>query len=179
MKFSAGELIFQITRGKGKSVEYYKDQKATNEKIRGDWLYTGDLVRSDDKGYLYFVGRNTESMRIKGENVSAYEVEQAIQKHPDVLEAAVYAVPSELAEDDIMILEADISIKNDEIARTKTRLASAGSDPVQKETVETELKDLEKERKKMLRSVEKERKDIVKYDSDIANSRMEIPGLVE
>jgi len=43
------------------------------------------------------------SMRCKGENVSAYEVEQAILKHPDVLECAVYAVPSELAEDDIMV----------------------------------------------------------------------------
>jgi crotonobetaine/carnitine-CoA ligase len=42
-------------------------------------------------------------MRVKGENVSAYEVEQAILKHPDVLECAVYAVPSELAEDDIMV----------------------------------------------------------------------------
>jgi crotonobetaine/carnitine-CoA ligase len=41
-------------------------------------------------------------MRIKGENVSAYEVEHTIQKHPSVLEAAVYAVPSELAEDEIM-----------------------------------------------------------------------------
>ena len=41
-------------------------------------------------------------MRIKGENVSAYEVEHTIQKHPSVVEAAVYAVPSELAEDEIM-----------------------------------------------------------------------------
>jgi crotonobetaine/carnitine-CoA ligase len=57
---------------------------------------------TDDKGYVYFLGRNNESMRCKGENVSAYEVEQAILKNPDVLECAVYAVPSELAEDDIM-----------------------------------------------------------------------------
>jgi len=49
------------------------------------------------------VGRNTESMRRRGENVSAYEVENAILQHPDVLECAVYAVPSELAEDDIMV----------------------------------------------------------------------------
>ena len=42
-------------------------------------------------------------MRCKGENVSAYEVEQAIMQHPDILECAVYAVPSDLAEDDIMV----------------------------------------------------------------------------
>ena len=85
-----------------KSVEYFKNEKAASDKVGTDGYYTGDLVRRDSKGYLYFVGRNAEFMRIKGENVSAYEVEHTIQKHPSVLEAAVYAVPSELAEDEIM-----------------------------------------------------------------------------
>ncbi len=96
-----GELIFQ-SRGERKSIEYFKNDKATGDKVRNGWIYTGDLVRRDAKGYLYFVGRNAEFMRIKGENVSAYEVEHTIQKHPSVVEAAVYAVPSELAEDEIM-----------------------------------------------------------------------------
>jgi crotonobetaine/carnitine-CoA ligase len=96
-----GELIF-ASRGTRKSVEYYKNEKASNEKLKDGWIYTGDLVRRDRVGYLYFVGRSAEFMRIKGENVSAYEVEHTIQKHPAVLEAAVYAVPSELAEDEIM-----------------------------------------------------------------------------
>jgi crotonobetaine/carnitine-CoA ligase len=98
-----GELVFPVSKKKStSSVEYYKNEKASAEKMNGGYIFTGDLIRRDAKGYLYFIGRNTESMRIKGENVSAFEVEQAIQKHPDVLEAAVYAVPSELAEDDIM-----------------------------------------------------------------------------
>ncbi|HNV47984.1 MAG TPA: AMP-binding protein [Spirochaetota bacterium] len=96
-----GELIF-AAKGERRSVEYFKNEKATGEKLRDGWIYTGDLVRKDEHGYLYFVGRNAEFMRIKGENVSAYEVEHAIQRHPAVLEAAVYAVPSELAEDEIM-----------------------------------------------------------------------------
>ncbi len=96
-----GQLIFE-SKGKKKSVEYFKNEKASNDKLRNGWIYTGDLVRRDKNGYLYFVGRNAEFMRIKGENVSAYEVEHTIQKHPSVLEAAVYAVPSELAEDEIM-----------------------------------------------------------------------------
>jgi crotonobetaine/carnitine-CoA ligase len=96
-----GQLIFQ-SKGERKSIEYFKNEKASNDKLRNGWIYTGDLVKRDKKGYLYFVGRNAEFMRIKGENVSAYEVEHAIQKHPSVLEAAVYAVPSELAEDEIM-----------------------------------------------------------------------------
>lgn len=96
-----GQLIFE-SKGERKSVEYFKNEKASNEKLRNGWIYTGDLVKRDPNGYLYFVGRNAEFMRIKGENVSAYEVEHTIQKHPSVLEAAVYAVPSELAEDEIM-----------------------------------------------------------------------------
>ncbi len=96
-----GELISYVGSRAG-SVEYYKNAEATSDKVRDGWLYTGDLVYRDVGGYIYFLGRNTESMRCKGENVSAYEVEQAILKHPDVLECAVYAVPSELAEDDIM-----------------------------------------------------------------------------
>jgi crotonobetaine/carnitine-CoA ligase len=97
-----GELIAYVGERKG-SVEYYKNPEATSDKMREGWLYTGDLVYADEAGYIYFVGRNTESMRVKGENVSAYEVEQAVLKHPDVLECAVYAVPSELAEDEIMV----------------------------------------------------------------------------
>ena len=97
-----GELICYVGERKG-SVEYFKNADATSDKVRDGWIYTGDLVYADSKGYVYFVGRNTESMRRRGENVSAYEVENAILQHPEVLECAVYAVPSELIEDDIMV----------------------------------------------------------------------------
>ncbi len=98
---SNGELICYVGEHKG-SVEYYRNADATL--TMSDFVEErGDLVWRDEKGYVYFVGRNTESMRVKGENVSAYEVEQAILQHPDILECAVYAVPSELAEDDIMV----------------------------------------------------------------------------
>jgi crotonobetaine/carnitine-CoA ligase len=97
-----GELIAYVGDRRS-SVEYYKNPDATSDKVRDGWLYTGDLVYADEMGYIYFVGRNTESMRKGGENVSAYEVEHAILQHPDILECAVYAVPSELAEDEIMV----------------------------------------------------------------------------
>jgi crotonobetaine/carnitine-CoA ligase len=96
-----GELIYYVGKGK-KKVEYYKNPHASNEKVKDGWLYTGDLVKQDEQGFFYFVGRKTESMRVGGENVSAYEVEHALLKHPAVEEVAVYAVPSELAEDEIM-----------------------------------------------------------------------------
>jgi len=97
-----GELIFYVGGSREKAVEYYKDEKATSSKIRDGWLHTEDLVYADRKGYLYFVGRKTESIRRRGENVSAYEVEHAILQYPDVLECAVYAVPSELGEHEVM-----------------------------------------------------------------------------
>ncbi|MFZ5562421.1 MAG: AMP-binding protein [Thermodesulfobacteriota bacterium] len=96
-----GELLFEAKKDSGR-VEYYKNRDATEKKSGDGWLHTGDLVKQDINGFLYFVGRNTESMRKGGENVSAYEVEQVIMDHTAVEEAAVYAVPSDLAEDDIM-----------------------------------------------------------------------------
>ncbi|MDY6824386.1 MAG: AMP-binding protein [Thermodesulfobacteriota bacterium] len=96
-----GELIFKVGN-KGSSVEYYKNEEASQKKVRDGWLYTGDILKRDKKGFFYFVGRNTESMRKGGENVSAYEVEHVIMKHPAVEEVAVYAVPSEMIEDEIM-----------------------------------------------------------------------------
>jgi len=96
-----GQLIFKVGDKKS-SVRYYKNDEATEKKVHGGWMYTGDIVRRDSDGYLYFVGRDTESMRKGGENVSAYEVEHVIVSHPDIEDAAVYAVPSELAEDEIM-----------------------------------------------------------------------------
>jgi crotonobetaine/carnitine-CoA ligase len=98
---TSGELLFKVRNGSG-TVEYYKNREASEKKSGSGWLHTGDIVRGDENGFIYFVGRNTESMRKGGENVSAYEVEHVIMEHPSVEDVAVYAVPSELAEDDIM-----------------------------------------------------------------------------
>ena len=97
-----GELVFWAGSQKDKAVEYYKDDQASEKKLRAGWLHTGDLVSKDQKGNLFFAGRKTEFMRRKGENLSAYDVEQAILQHPDIVECAVFAVPSELAEDEVM-----------------------------------------------------------------------------
>ena len=96
-----GELLFEDRKNKSR-VEYYKNEEASDKKSKGGWIRTGDLIREDEEGYFYFVGRNTESMRKGGENVSAYEVEHVIMEHPAIEEVAVYAVPSDLAEDEIM-----------------------------------------------------------------------------
>ena len=84
-------------------MEYYKNPKASAEKVVGDWLHSGDLFYEDEEGYLYFVDRKTDSMRRRGENISSWEVENVIEKHSAVAECAAFGVPSELGEDDVMV----------------------------------------------------------------------------
>lgn len=81
---------------------YYKMGDATVAATRDLWFHTGDRGRLDEDGYLYFADRKKEAIRRRGENISAYEVETILCRHPAVLEAAAVPVPSELGEDDVM-----------------------------------------------------------------------------
>ncbi|CAE6794194.1 Crotonobetaine/carnitine--CoA ligase [Paraburkholderia aspalathi] len=63
----------------------------TAETIRDGWLYTGDLGREDEDGYLFFLARKKDSLRRRGKNVSAWEVENVVNSHPDVEESALLA----------------------------------------------------------------------------------------
>jgi crotonobetaine/carnitine-CoA ligase len=80
---------------------YHEMPEETAEVLVDGWLRTGDLVVRDDRGYHTFVGRQKEVIRRRGENLSPLEVEEALVEHPDVADAAVIAVPSELGEDDV------------------------------------------------------------------------------
>ena len=82
---------------------YYKMPEATVRDTRNLWLHTGDRGRVDHDGYLYFVDRKKEAIRRRGENISAYEVEMLIARHPSVLEVAAVPVASELTEDEVMV----------------------------------------------------------------------------
>jgi crotonobetaine/carnitine-CoA ligase len=97
-----GELLFQVDDARRRRVEYYKNEEASDAKIRGGWFHTGDLVHADEEGHLFFVDRKTDSLRRRGENISSWEVEREIDRHPAVLESAVFGVPSELGEDEVM-----------------------------------------------------------------------------
>ncbi|HEV8306087.1 MAG TPA: AMP-binding protein [Methylomirabilota bacterium] len=82
---------------------YVGDPDATLRTWRGLWHHTGDRGRLDESGYLYFEGRLTDSIRRRGENVSAQELEELVLSHPDVVEAAAIGVPSELTEEEIKV----------------------------------------------------------------------------
>ena len=98
-----GELISKVLDKKTGGVEYYKNPAATARKVRGDWIYSGDLFYADKEGNLYFVDRKTDSMRRRGENISSWEVENIVEKHKDVARCAAFGTPSDLGEDDVMI----------------------------------------------------------------------------
>lgn len=81
--------------------EYYKMPEKTLESYRNLWFHTGDYARKDEEGYFFFVDRKKDAMRRRGENISSFEVEKVINSHPKVLESAVFAIPSELGEDEV------------------------------------------------------------------------------
>jgi len=75
---------------------YYKKPEETAKVLKDGWLYTGDLARIDEDGYITLVDRKKDMIISGGENIYSTEVEQVIYKHPEILEAAVIGVPHEV-----------------------------------------------------------------------------------
>jgi long-chain acyl-CoA synthetase len=84
-----GELIF---KGPNATNGYFKLPEETGEKIRDDWVYTGDHAWRDEEGYFYIVGREKELIICGGYNIYPREIEEVLHTHPGVSEAAVIGV---------------------------------------------------------------------------------------
>lgn len=100
---TAGEIVARPAVPEGIFLGYFSRPDETLEAFRNLWFHTGDRGRFDEDGHLVFLDRIKDSLRRRGENISSFEVERAVQLHDSVLEAAAYAVPSELTEDEVMI----------------------------------------------------------------------------
>jgi fatty-acyl-CoA synthase len=88
-----GELWFA---GPGITPGYWGNPEATRDAFaEGVWLKSGDIGRQDEDGYYYIAGRIKEMFISGGENVYPAEVENVLAAHPDILEAAIVAVPDE------------------------------------------------------------------------------------
>jgi acyl-CoA synthetase (AMP-forming)/AMP-acid ligase II len=74
---------------------YFKDPERTAEVMRDGWVHTGDIVRQDAEGNLFFLDRLKDMIKTGGLNVSSQEVERALQAHPDVVRAAVVGLPDD------------------------------------------------------------------------------------
>jgi len=91
-----GEIGEVIMKGWPITPGYYNQPELTSQIIKDGWLYTGDLGKLDEEGYLYIVGRKKEIIIVGGLNVFAPEVEGVIYKHPKVKEVAVIGVSDRL-----------------------------------------------------------------------------------
>jgi carnitine-CoA ligase len=99
-----GELVVRPKQPWTCSLGYYGAPDKTAEAWRNLWFHTGDALRRDDDGWYYFVDRYKDALRRRGENISSYEVEQAILAIDGVLECAVVGVAAEVeaGEDEVM-----------------------------------------------------------------------------
>jgi carnitine-CoA ligase len=95
----AGELALRHELPWAISPGYLGDAEATARVWRNGWFHTGDVFARDERGDFYLVDRVKDSIRRRGENVSAAEVETEMLSHHDVTEAAAIAVPAEMDEE--------------------------------------------------------------------------------
>jgi acyl-CoA synthetase (AMP-forming)/AMP-acid ligase II len=91
-----GETMGEVVmRGNNVMKGYFADEAATAEAFRGGWFHSGDLAVMHPDGYIEIRDRAKDIIISGGENISTIEVEKALVRHPDVLEAAVVAIPDE------------------------------------------------------------------------------------
>jgi fatty-acyl-CoA synthase len=102
-----GEIV--STTGAAGFEGYWHNEEAEKARIRNGWYWTGDLGYRDEAGYLYFAGRTDDWLRVDGENFAAAPVTRVLERHPDVVLAAVYAVPDPVTGDQVM---AALQLKN-------------------------------------------------------------------
>jgi fatty-acyl-CoA synthase len=88
-----GEVGEIILSGPTVMKEYYNDPEATKDALRDGWLYSGDLGRVDEEGFIYVVDRKKDMITSGGENIYPKEIEEVLYTHPKILEAAVIGVP--------------------------------------------------------------------------------------
>ena len=99
-----GEIVVRPTAPGMMMTGYYGNPEATAAAYRELWYHTGDLGYLDPEGYLHFVSRKKDAIRRRGENISAYEIEEGIAAHPSVADVAAIGVPSQHTEEDVKVV---------------------------------------------------------------------------
>jgi acyl-CoA synthetase (AMP-forming)/AMP-acid ligase II len=88
-----GEVGEFIVKSSGIMKEYYKNPEATARTVRNGWLFTGDLGKVDEDGFIYIVDRKKDLIISGGENIYPVEIEDVIRRHPKVHDVAVIGMP--------------------------------------------------------------------------------------
>lgn len=85
-----GELL---VKGPNVMQGYFKKEEATKETLKDGWLYTGDMAKLDQDGYVYIVGRKKEMINVRGLNVYPREIEEVLYQNPKIKETAIIGIP--------------------------------------------------------------------------------------
>jgi len=90
-----GEVGELLVKGCGVMKGYYKNPERTAETIKDGWLYTGDMARKDENGFISLVDRKKDVVICGGENIFPVEVEEVLHRHLEIYDVAVIGVPDE------------------------------------------------------------------------------------
>jgi crotonobetaine/carnitine-CoA ligase len=115
-----GELLLRAGPPFAFATGYFGMPEKTVEAWRNLWFHTGDRVVREPDGWFRFVDRIKDTIRRRGENISSFEVEQALLSHPAVSAAAAFPVASEMAEDEVaaaIVLEEGATLEPEELMR--------------------------------------------------------------
>lgn len=88
-----GEIGELAVKGPGVMTEYYHDEKATEEVLEDGWLFTGDMAREDEDGFLYLVDRKKDVIISGGENLYPVQIEDFLRKYDKISDVAVIGLP--------------------------------------------------------------------------------------
>lgn len=95
-----GQLAFRPRSPYLMMNEYFNKPEATLKEYRNLWFHTGDAAYQDKDGYFYFVDRMGGFFRRRGENISSYQIEDFINRHPDVVACAAFPIPASVGEEE-------------------------------------------------------------------------------
>lgn len=92
---AVGEVGELILRGPRNMKEYFRNPDMTGKTMKDGWLYTGDLVKEDEEGFIYIVDRKKDLIIRGGENIYPVEIESVLRYHPKIADVAVIGYPHE------------------------------------------------------------------------------------
>ena len=90
-----GEVGELIVKGPGVMKCYYNNPEATADILKDGWLYTGDMAREDEEGFIYLVDRKKDVIISGGENLYPVQIEDHLRAHPGIKDVAVIGLPEE------------------------------------------------------------------------------------
>jgi long-chain acyl-CoA synthetase len=106
---------------------YFRREDATNETLRGGWMYTGDIGYLDEDGYLFFQGRLKEMIKVSGYSVCPEVVKVLLNEHPAIKQCAVIGVPDQVKGE---VPKAFVVVKEDRKPRKTHELAVSNVPPI-------------------------------------------------